>query len=64
MPFTVRHYRLRADDGAVLAEVSDNHQTVNHIPFDEPIECDHLRLELIESHSDTPAALFALQCYA
>ncbi|MCY3799583.1 MAG: FAD-dependent oxidoreductase, partial [Chloroflexi bacterium] len=63
MPFAVKHFRLRNGNGAVLAEVMDNHQTVNRFEFDEPIEIDHLQVEIVESHSDAPAALFALQCY-
>ena len=63
MPFAVKHYRLRDSDGELLAEVTDNHQTVNRIEFDEPIETDGLQIELVESHGDAPAALFALQVY-
>lgn len=63
MPFAVKHYRLRDDQGEVLAEATDNHQTVNQINFDEPIETDRLQVEIVESHGDAPAALFALHCY-
>ena len=63
MPFAVKHYRLRNGDGRVLAEVSDNHQTVNRIEFDEPVETDHLQVEVVESQGDAPAAVFALHCY-
>lgn len=63
MPFAVKHFRLRNGDGAVLAEVTDNHQTVNRIEFDEPIEIDHLQVEVVASHGDAPAAVFALHCY-
>ncbi len=63
MPFAVKRFRLRAGDGTTLAEVTDNHQTVNQIDFDEPVETDRLRVELIDSHGDAPAALFAVQCY-
>ncbi len=63
MPFAVKHYRLRNGDGAVLAQVADNHQTLNAIAFDEPIEINHLKIELVESQGDAPAALFAVQCY-
>ena len=48
---------------ALLAEVRDNHQTVNGFEFDEPIETDHLQVEVVESHSDAPAAVFATHCY-
>ena len=63
MPFAVRHYRLRDGDGTLLAEFCDNHQTVNLIEFDEPIETDRLQVEIIEIQGDAPAAVFALHCY-
>ena len=63
MPFAVKHYRLRNGDGEVLAEVSDNHQTVNRIEFDELVEIDRLQVEVVASQGDAPAAVFALHCY-
>ena len=63
MPFAVKHYRLRNGEGCVLAEVSDNHQTVNRFEFDEPIETDRLQVEIIDSQGNAPAAVFALHCY-
>lgn len=63
MPFAVKAYRLRDGGGKLLAECHDNHQTVNTISFDEPLETDRLQLELISSQGDAPAALFAMQVY-
>ena len=63
MPFTVKDYRLTDGNGRVFAEVTDNHQTVNQIRFDEPIETDRLRVEVLASHGDAPAAVFALYCH-
>ena len=63
MPFAVKRYRLRNGAGRVLADVSDNHQTVNRFDFDEPIETDHLQVEIVESQGNAPAAVFALHCY-
>ncbi len=63
MPFAVKHYRLRNHAGEVLAEVRDNHQTVNQIDFDEPIETDHLQVEIVASQGDVPGAIFSLHCY-
>ena len=64
MPFTVKHYRLKDGAGKVLAEVSDNHQTVNRIQFDQAIETDHLQVEVVDSHGDVSAAVFSVQCYS
>ena len=64
MPFTVKHYRLGDGNGRVFAEVTDNHQTINQIRFDEPVETDQLRVEVLEMQGEAPAAIFGLQCYA
>ena len=63
MPFAVEHYRIKDGAGAVLAEVKDNHQTVNTIEFDHPLETDRLQLEVVKVQGDTPAAIFAVHCY-
>ena len=64
MPFTVKHYRLGDGNGRVFAEVTDNHQTINQIRFDEPVETDQLRVEVLEMQGEAPAAIFGVQCYA
>ncbi len=63
MPFAVKHYRIKDGAGALLAEVRDNHQTVNTIEFEQPVETDHLQVEVLKSHGDAPAAVFAMHCY-
>lgn len=42
----------------------DNHQTINQIRFDEPVETAQLRVEALEIQGAAPAAIFSLQCYA
>ncbi len=64
MPFCVTSYRLMDADGNVLAACTDNHQTRNVIDLEPPVRTDRLHLELIETHGDTPAALFEIRCYA
>ena len=63
MPFAVEHYRIKDGAGAVLAEVRDNHQTVNTFDFDPPVEIDQLQLEIVNGQGDIPAAVFAVHCY-
>ena len=64
MPFTVKHYRVKNRQGDVIAEVNDNHQTVNHLTFDEAIETDQLQVEVVSSHGNVPASIFSVQCYS
>ena len=63
VPFAVKDYRLTDGNGRVFAEVVDNHQTINRIRFDEPVETDRLRVEVLASHADVPAAIFSVLCY-
>jgi hypothetical protein len=63
MPFTVKHYRVKDNSGDVIAEVEDNHQTVNHLTFEKPIETDQLQIEVVSSHGAIPASIFSVQCY-
>ncbi len=62
-PFCVRHYRVRDGGGALLREVTDNHQTRNTLTFDPPIATDRLVVECLASHGAAPAAIFEVRCY-
>ncbi|MCY4146237.1 MAG: FAD-dependent oxidoreductase, partial [Chloroflexi bacterium] len=64
MPFTVKRYRLGDGNGKVFAEITDNHQTINQIRLDEPVETDQLRIEALETQGGAPPAIFAVHCYA
>lgn len=63
MPFCIKHYRVLDGTGQILAEVRDNHQTRNTVIFDPAITGDCLKIQLLESHGDVPAALFEVRCY-
>lgn len=64
MPFCLKHFRLLDGRDKVLWEEADNHQSRHTIRFETPIETDTLRLELLESWGQVPAALFEIRCYA
>ena len=63
MPFCVRHYRVFDGRGTLLAEVSDNHQTVNVIRLPEAVRTDRLRIEVEHPSGSVPAAVFRVRCY-
>ncbi|GCE09401.1 FAD-dependent oxidoreductase [Dictyobacter aurantiacus] len=63
IPFCVKHYRLRDQQGKILEERDHNYQTRNTIVFDTPISTDQLSLEVLASHGNVPAAVFAMRCY-
>ena len=63
IPFCVRHYRLLDCTERVLHEERENHQSFNRIRFAQPVETAGLKIELIASHGEVPAALFGVRCY-
>ncbi len=63
MPFCVKHYRLRDDQGRIVHEEPANHQTRNVIRFSEPVSTASLTVECVESHGDVPAAIFSIRCF-
>ena len=63
MPFCVQHYQLLDDQGNVVFEKKDNHQTRNSIDFDQPINTSQLTLKMQHPSATTPAALFEIRCY-
>ena len=60
MPFCVRSYTLRDQNGEVLHQQENNHQTINRIVLAEPVTTDRVTLTLEHPSADVPAALFAL----
>lgn len=62
MPFCVKHYRITDEEGRLIAEVRDNHQTRNAIVLPEPVTVKRLRVEVMETHG-APAAIFAIRCF-
>jgi len=59
----VRHYRVLAGRGSLVAEQTYDHHTRNTIAFDPPLRTDWLDIEIVSSHGPVPAALFAVRCY-
>ncbi len=61
-PFCVRDYRVRACE-LVLAECTDNHETIRRIDLAEPVRIDRLQVDLLACHGQVPTGLFAVRCY-
>jgi hypothetical protein len=62
MPFCVSNYVIRAGSDVIVRQEA-NHQTRNTYIFDTPVETDKLTLQVLGSHGEVPAAVFALLCY-
>ncbi|MBL0743109.1 FAD-dependent oxidoreductase [Chryseolinea lacunae] len=63
MPFCVRRYVLRDDEGRVVYEKTDNHQTMNVIRLATPMQTRQLTLEVEHPSANVPAAVFEVLCY-
>jgi hypothetical protein len=61
VPFCVKHYRILADNGKILAEVHDNHQAQNTIRLEQPVITKRLRIEGLSTGTPIPPSVFAIQ---
>jgi hypothetical protein len=64
MPFCVRHYRIRDENGRVITECMGNHSTRNSFLFEPAIKTRCIQIEVLESHGPVPAAIFEVGCYS
>lgn len=62
IPFCVKSYRIVSENGIVLHQCDDNHETLNFVRLAEPVLTPTIRIDILETRG-TPAALFALRCY-
>lgn len=63
MPFCIQHYVIKNGGTTVLFTVQDNHQTINRLVLEEPIETAHLQIVLQQVHDHVPIALFEIMCF-
>jgi hypothetical protein len=63
MPFCVREYTICNAAGQAVYHAANNHQSRNTITFEPPLVTDRLVVHLESTHGNTPAALFAVNCY-
>lgn len=63
MPFCVREFRIKDDQGNILADVKNNHQYLYALKLDKAIRTQALHIEIMHPGKDVPAALFSVRCY-
>ncbi len=63
MPFCVQNYSIRDGQGNVLFEKTGNHQTINRVKLDSPVETNQLIIALENPGHNVPASLFGVFCY-
>ncbi len=63
MPFCVRNYTVKDDQGKIIHQRKGNYQTVNHIRLEQPVSTSSLTIEVEHPSNDVPAAIFSVRCY-
>lgn len=63
MPFCVNTFVICNDRNEAVIKVADNHQSLQRIVLEEPLETDRLTVHLKGTHGGTPAGMFAIRCY-
>jgi len=63
IPFCVQHYKLCNDKGELIGEVRHNHQTINKLVLEEPIQTTKVVIEPKHPSANVPAAIFEVQVY-
>jgi FAD dependent oxidoreductase len=62
MPGCITSYRIVADNGNVLAEVLENHQTRRTLALSTPVKTSNISIQIL-SHGEAPPAIFEVRCY-
>jgi len=62
IPFCIKAYRIRNENGKLLYAQEANHQTINIISFESTIPVKEIILELEHPSASVPAALFGIIC--
>lgn len=60
IPFCVKEYSILDDTGNIVYKTINNHQTINRIIFDSPIETSMLKINCRSPSNTIPAALFEI----
>lgn len=63
VPFCVREYIIQDEHGNVIFEKNNNHQTINVIKLNTPVNTKELKISLAHPHEQVPASVFEILCY-
>jgi len=64
MPFCVRNYIIKEENGTVLYTKKDNYQTRNVIRLQKEVVTKMLKIEFIQASPDIPVSIFEIRCYS
>lgn len=63
IPFCISQYEIKNCSRTSLLKVEGNHQAINRLVLDEPLETDHLQIILQRPNEHIPASLFEIMCF-
>lgn len=63
MPFCVQNYHVYDEQGKLIFEMRNNHQTINKVQFKEPVVTKELVIKTQHPGNHVPAAIFEVQVY-
>ncbi len=63
MPGCITSFRILTDEGDMLAEVSENHQTRWSLHLDHPVLAQGISIEIL-AYGSAPPAIFEVRCYS
>jgi hypothetical protein len=62
MPYCIRKFRIKDQDGSLLCDVNNNYQAIYNLTFDKARNISGLRIEFEKPADNVPVALFGLVC--
>jgi FAD dependent oxidoreductase len=63
MPFCVRDFYVKNDQGEVIWQVNNNHHSLQRISFEQPCITRGLTFHFTHPMQTVPAAVYAIRCY-
>ncbi|MCM2679768.1 FAD-dependent oxidoreductase [Echinimonas agarilytica] len=63
IPYCVQRYRIKTAEGKLIADVNDNHQTMNRLCLASPIQTQQIVIEFSHPSDHVPAALFGIEIH-
>ena len=62
MPFCVRKFRIKDQDGNLLCDVNNNYQAIYNLSFENVKNISGLRMEFEKTMDNVPVSLFGIVC--
>lgn len=64
IPFCAKSFKIKDDSGTVVYHQEENHQTIQKVRFQEPINTNRLTFEFERRVESVPLSVFGISCYS